>query len=74
MPNPRIWSMLAVLYEQIVNLSEDGLDTLDLDEMDLDTLHAIALKQFGEPLPGPALKAALVVAQQARLSEIEVED
>ena len=63
-----MWRMLAALYAQIIQVSEDALDTFDLEEVSTEGIQALARHQMGEGLPEPALHAALAMFILARLA------
>lgn len=50
-PPPGIWRKLADLYDQIVQASEDALDTLEIGEVKRHTVNDLAKHLHGEGLP-----------------------
>jgi DNA-binding transcriptional regulator YdaS (Cro superfamily) len=64
-----VWKMLAELYAQIVDVSEDALDTLELEDLREAEVGAIAQQQLAESLPAPALRAAIAMALLARMTD-----
>lgn len=59
--------MLSELHDQIVNVSEDALDTFDLDDLKPDDLNDLAIEQYGDQLPAPALRAAIAMVLLTRM-------
>lgn len=56
-PPPAVWTALAALYDQIVEVSEHTLDTFERDEITPEGVQAIAIHEHGSPLPRAALNA-----------------
>jgi len=68
-PPQGVWSQLAALYDQIIQISEHALDTFD-DEIDASSVQAIAEHEFGEPLPAHARDAAMAMFVLTRFGEL----
>lgn len=68
-PPDSVWHMLSDLYEQIIEVSEDALDTFDLDDMTAESFQVIAKDRYGDQLPEPALSAAIAMAVLARVTD-----
>ena len=56
-PPQAVWSALAILYDQIVEISEHSLDTFERGEISPGAVQQIAIEEHGSPLPKPALDA-----------------
>jgi hypothetical protein len=67
-----IWAMLATLYDQIVEVSEHGLDTVERDNPE--ALRDLAIHVHGSMLPQPALDAAAAMFVLTRLLDDEPAD
>lgn len=57
-PSGAVWHALAVLYDQITEVSEHALDAFERDEITPEGVQDIAVREHGSPLPKPALDAA----------------
>lgn len=62
-----VWIALAQLYDQVVEVSEHALDSLEGDQLTREALQAFAQHEHGSDLPEPALNAAAAMFVLTRL-------
>lgn len=70
-PPDAVWSALASLYDQIVEVSEHTLDAFERDEITPEGVQAIAEQEHGSPLPKPALDAVAAMFVLTRMLDDE---
>lgn len=66
-----VWTELARLYDQIVEVSEHALDTFDRDDITPEAVQAIAEHEHGSALPAPALSAVAAMFILTRMLDDE---
>lgn len=57
-PPGSVWRQLAILFDQVVQTSENALDLFEMDELTPDYIQELNVEEFGAPLPDPAAEAA----------------
>ncbi len=65
------WAALAVLYDQIVEISEHTLDTFERDEITPEGVQEIAKREHGSTLPPAALEAVAAMFVLTRMMDDE---
>ena len=64
-----VWTALATLYDQIVEVSEHALDVFERDEITPEGIQDIAIHEHGSPLPKSALDTVAAIFIMTRMQD-----